>query len=215
MRAGRNPGSPGRVHPTIRIRTLWILLALLAPAPAAAVDLDSTFVGLPANTLVTVLKRDGSHERATFRGTVEDPPRLLLAEPRVRGWGGVREYELPRSEVAALEGRVAPTRHPRRILVATMAGMVVGGVIGAIVPLHPIYSPYPLYDAGSSRVSTYGFPGDRVSTIAAGAAAGTVLGLLVGLLITPSRGAAQRWPVSTLDPEPSAAPADSLQAPIR
>ncbi len=210
----REPTHGRRVVPFMRPIPSWIallVLALLQPSPAvSATASDSTLAGIRKGFPITILRADGTQVKATFLGMATNPPRLLLAEPHTRSWGGTRRYELSIAEIRSVEGKIAPTAKPRRILVGAMVGMVAGGILGAATPL----------DRGGTRPASpdwNAFPyGDgRITNIADGAAAGSILGALIGLLATPSRGAARRWTFPSAPGGASFAPPDSAQVPIR
>ena len=164
-----------------------LVLLLVAAVPAAAADL-----GLPLRSgdPVTILKVDGGREQARFVGVAQDPPRLLLAKPNARPWATGWQQEVPLEGIARLEAKGAADFKERRVLVGTLVGMVVGGVLGFVFYDTP--HSYPLSAAGAdSWTSDDG--GGRVEDTVAGMAFGSAVGFLTGFFIAPSRGPARAW----------------------
>jgi hypothetical protein len=185
------------------IATVCMLASFAVPARAEAQ------LPLRGGTVVTILRVDGTRERARLVSQAADPPRLLLADPDARRWGGGSwTRALPLSQVAAIEAPGTARFHGRRLVVATLVATIAGGMLGFIV--HPDFSSggYPL-----DAVDGFGSPrrSGRLEGAVAGIAAGGLLGTIVGLFIAPGPGPDRRWIFS----EDGKALPDTAQVPIR
>jgi hypothetical protein len=104
-------------------------LVLLLPVVAHVEDP----AGLPLRKgdPVTILRADGTSQKARFFSAESDPPRLRLAASDARKWGGgSRRYELPTGEISSLQTPGDRDYKERRILTGTLIGMV---IVGALV----------------------------------------------------------------------------------
>jgi hypothetical protein len=181
------------------LKVLAILVLAALPSTVFADDL-----ALHKGDRVTILRTDGTSERAQFFSRVDDPPRLRLSAKDARHWGGGSwNVEVPTDQIARIEGPGERDFKERRLLVGTLLGMVVGGVLGFAFGDH---------DQGALPL-TVGTSGSNTWTEAttAGMATGAVLGFLGGLVAAPSIGPGRTW---TFDAAGGAVP-DTSQVPPR
>jgi hypothetical protein len=167
------------------LRLLAVLVLAALPASAFADDL-----ALHKGDKVTILRTDGTTERAQFVSRVDDPPRLRLAAPDARHWGGGSwNAEVPVDQVARIEGPGERDFKERRLLVGTLVGMVAGGVLGLALGNHEDYGTY----ATVGWEDPQGRSNEWVEDTTAGMASGALFGLLGGLLTAPSTGPVRQW----------------------
>jgi hypothetical protein len=169
-------------------RVLAVLCLLALPARVSADELS-----LRKGDPVTILRTDGTTEKARFDSWATDPHRLRLAKPDARHWGGGSwNYELPTESIAQLESRGARDFKERRLLTGTLLGMVTGGVLGFAFSKQEPYS-YGLAAVGDDLGYPYAYDTGRVHDTAAGMAGGAVLGFLFGVITAPSTGPNRQW----------------------
>lgn len=191
--------------PCRTIAAFACLIQLLSLSARAA-DLS---MPLRRGTTVTILRVDGSRESAKLVSLAADPPRLLLAEPNARRWGGGSwTRELPLSQVAAIESPGSARFHGRRLVVAMLVGTIAGGMLGFMLA--------PNQRSGGVVIeapSGFGSPAppSRLESAAAGIAGGVLLGTIVGLFAAPGPGPDRRWTFT----ERGAVVPDTTQVPIR
>jgi hypothetical protein len=196
-----------------------LALALLVPPGAAGAGEPDAFPPpLPRGTEITVLRPDSSRTRATFLGEGSTPDRILLEEPRTRARRAGKHYELARDQVSGIEARPFPGFDPSRGVMFIPAGVILGGMVGAVVnPGYKAttYNPAPMGPAGIATVAPDAPQNSRVSNIATGMAIGAVAGVLCWILSTPTRGPVQRFRYDEPAPGPVPALVDTVQVPQR
>jgi len=142
---------------------------------------------------VTILRTDGTTEKARFDSQIADPPRLRLAKPYARHWGGGGwNYELPTEAIAQLESNGERDFKEQRMLTGTLVGMVVGGILGFAFGNEEGYS-YALPAIGDDPGYPYSYSTGRVHDAASGMAGGAVFGFLLGVITAPSTGPSRHW----------------------
>jgi hypothetical protein len=177
-----------------------LFLLVLAAPPARADDKIPLWSGTP----VTILRTDGTTETAKFHATAQDPPRLLLLDNDARHWSGsTGTREIPFADVAAIEGPVGTRFRTKHLLLTTLYGAAVGGMIGLITqPRQGIPVAVPFFGANA--------PQDAGGNLGIGIGAGALVGAVVGAITAPTTGPVRRW---TLTPagdavlEPAQVPA--------
>jgi hypothetical protein len=186
----------------VRPMKLLAVLCLLALAGRAAADELPLRKGDP----VTILRTDGTTEKARFDSQVSDPPRLRLARPDARHWGGGSwNYELPTESIAQLQSSGDRDFKERRMLTGTLLGMAVGGVFGLAFGGRGSHS----FAVPALGDQSYYASDGRMHDMASGMAGGAVLGFLLGVITGPSTGPNRHW---TFDADGNAA---SSRAPDR
>ena len=173
-----------------------VLCLVVLPMRAVADDLP-----LRKGDPVTILRVDGTTQKARFDSQVMDPPRLRLANPDARHWGGGSwNYELPTEAIAQLESKGARDFKEQRMLTGTLLGMVVGGVLGYAFGNAEPYA-YARPAVGDDPGYPYSYDTGRIHDAASGMASGAVFGFLLGVITAPSTGPSRHW---TFDAEGNA-----------